>query len=706
MGSWTWLHPWLLAGLAGAALPIIIHLIGRRRAPTLRFAAFDFLAEVNKRLARRERLRQILLLIARTLAVAALAAAVARPMPVRPAPLLASERQLVVIIDTSASMAYALDGKPLIERAKTMAREALAHLQQGDRAAVLFAGEDVRAPFSALTLDLAAVTRTIDEVGEPQGVADLGAAIDQALVLLGKGQGSTLVVIGDLAQNSFEGLRPTTLDPPPDIRLIDAAQRDELTALPNLAVEGLTTERSAEAWSERRLRVVVRNYGASPAAERPIELVVDGRITQRGFVSVPGRASAEKVLTQTFDGPGVYHGMVRLAGDGFPADDSLLFVIVVASGVDVLAVNGDPRMVPHEDELFFVERALDVVPAGDAPLRLRLVTLDEWSATQSELDLQAFQVVLLANVGTLPKVQLDDLRRFVRKGGGLMVGLGDRVRFEQANELFGDLFPHPLRDRLRAADPDAGTPPLGIGDLDWDHPILQGLGRAAEESLRASRTSIYFNLDVGAGLKARSILRFDNGAPALVERPLGEGRVMMWTTSLDVDFSDLPLRSAFPALLQRAVRYLGRAEEGVEQPLARVGATVEVPVPTGVRGLALVSPTGARREVMVDDAGQRRARFTNMSEPGIHHMELLRGVFAREERLDVAVSASLVESDFMPIRGEEVSEALGGAGGVGVEVALGRAEEGDPFEERGWATYFLLALGLFFVSESLLASRG
>ncbi|MBI3179901.1 MAG: BatA domain-containing protein, partial [Deltaproteobacteria bacterium] len=91
VGSWTWLHPWLLAGLAGAALPVIIHLIGRRRAPTLRFAAFDFLVEVNKRLARRERLRQILLLITRTLAVAAIAFAVARPLPVRPAPLPVSE---------------------------------------------------------------------------------------------------------------------------------------------------------------------------------------------------------------------------------------------------------------------------------------------------------------------------------------------------------------------------------------------------------------------------------------------------------------------------------------------------------------------------------------------------------------------------------------------------------------------------------------
>ena len=77
----SFMHPWLLVGLLGAALPVIIHLIGQRKAPTVRFAAFDFLVAVNKRLARREKLRQFLLLLLRTLAVAAMVFAMARPMP-------------------------------------------------------------------------------------------------------------------------------------------------------------------------------------------------------------------------------------------------------------------------------------------------------------------------------------------------------------------------------------------------------------------------------------------------------------------------------------------------------------------------------------------------------------------------------------------------------------------------------------------------
>ena len=95
----SFLNPWLLLGLAGASLPIIIHLIGRRNAPTQMFAAFDFLMAVNRRLAKREKLRQWLLLLMRTLAVVALVMAVARPMPVVDTVHSDVARKLLLVID-------------------------------------------------------------------------------------------------------------------------------------------------------------------------------------------------------------------------------------------------------------------------------------------------------------------------------------------------------------------------------------------------------------------------------------------------------------------------------------------------------------------------------------------------------------------------------------------------------------------------------
>jgi hypothetical protein len=707
VGNLVLLHPWLLLGLLGASLPIIIHLIGKRRAPVVRFAAFDFLVAVNKRLARRERLRQLLLLLMRVAAVIALVLAASRPMPARPATVGDATRRLVMVIDASASMGYVHEGTTLLERAKKQARDLLTHLTPADAVSLVIAGTEVRAAFQNPTVDHQAVRAAIDAVGQPAGVADIGTAIDTGLAQLGAtGGGAQLVILSDLAENSFEHLRPTALDPAPEVRLIDPAEREQQVALGNVGIESLRIVSGQDAATERRFELIVRNWGSAPVAKRALELVIGDDVVVRAYVDLPPRGVEEKVLTHNFEGPGVFDGQVRLVAepaDGFPTDDAMRFVTQIVPGIRVLAVNGDPRTTPYEDELFFLERALEAVPKGEPPIALRIVTLEELPDTE----LEGFNVVVLANVGELPPAELTRLRELLKAGGGLLFTLGDRVRFEEANELFGDLLPFPLRDLHRAADADAGTPPIGIGDLDWDHPVLAGLGQPLEQSLRPSRTARYFNLGVGAGLKTRPVLRFDNGAPALIERRGDDQRVMLLTTSVDVDFTDLPLRSGFPALLQRTVRYLARAVEIPGAEGVRTGGAVEIAVPTGVKGVALTSPSGARRVVTVEE-GVPRVRFDQLTEIGQHKIELQRGNdWAAEPRLDVMVNPSLEESDFMPVSAERISEALGGeTRKSAISVVVGTGEEGDPFAARGFATYLLVVLGLLFVGESLLASRG
>ena len=462
---------------------------------------------------------------------------------------------------------------------------------------------------------------------------------------------------------------------------------------------------------ERSFKIVVHNYGAEAVQGRALELVVNDAVTQRGYIDVGGRGSAEKILTYSFDAPGVYQARVRLAAagdgaDGYDRDDVMHVLVEVAKGVRVLAVNGEPRTTPFEDELFFAQRALEAVPKGDPSIALTIIAQDELGAGTT--DLNNFDVVILANVGALPDAEVAHLKQFVSAGGGLLFSLGNQIRFERINALYGDLLPHPLRDLQLAADPAAGTPAVGVGDIDWDHPIFQGLGKVAEESLRASRTARYFNLDVGASVKARTLLRFDNGAPALVEqRRDSKGRVLLLTTTADVDWTDLPLRAAFPALLQRTVRYLAHAMDTASVADIREGGTAEVPIPTGARAVALTSPSGERQEEAVTQATAGRLRFSDLDEVGMYNTDVKRTDWLRAPRLGVAVNPSLDESDFMPVRAERVSEALGGGGrGHAVSVTVGTGHQGDPFELRGFGSYLLLALCLFFISESLLAARG
>ncbi|MEO0811748.1 MAG: BatA domain-containing protein, partial [Myxococcota bacterium] len=506
MPSWSFLHPALLFGLIGASIPVIIHLIGRRRAPTVRFAAFDFLMAINKQLARREKLRQFLLLLLRTLAIAAAVFAVARPTPSQSVVAPTTSRRLALVFDASASMAYELDGRTLLERGKRVARDVIAGLQPGDAVALVIAGPQVRAPFQVPNADLAAVRRAIDEIDEAKGYADLGTAIETALAQLGDdATGAELVVVGDLSRNSFATVRPTALEPAPGVRLLDVAQREEPTPLPNLAIERVEVEQSAESASQRVFVVTVRNFGDTEVKRRPLELRLGDEVTQRSFVTVGPRATEEKRLTVRFEGTGTYRCEMRLAedeNDGYPRDDSYRVQVQLSSGVRVLAVNGDPRTTPYEDELFFVERALQAVPSGQAPIALQIVTADEVLAADTPIDFSGYDAVVLANVGSLPNSEVSALSAAVDGGTGLIFALGPKVDFEAANQTFGALLPNALRDLFRAEDEVTGSPPLAIGELDGNHPILRGLGAAFEEGLRGSRTGRYFNMDVGGSQRA------------------------------------------------------------------------------------------------------------------------------------------------------------------------------------------------------------
>ncbi|MEL6339777.1 MAG: BatA and WFA domain-containing protein [Myxococcota bacterium] len=712
MGSWSFLHPALLVGLVGASIPLVIHLIGKRRAPTVRFAAFDFLVAINKQLARRERLRQFLLLLLRTLAIAAAVFAVARPTRSQAVLAPTTSRRLALVFDASSSMAYRLDGSTLLERGQRMARDVVAGLQPGDAVALVIAGPEVRAPFQVPNADLNAVRRAIDGIEAAEGYADLGTAIETALAQLGDdAAGAELMVIGDLSRNSFSSIRPTALDPPPGVRLLDVASREDARPLPNLAVERVDVTRSPESASERVFAVTVRNYGDTEVKRRPLEFRIGDEVTQRSFVTVGPRSTEEKRLTVRFEGTGAYRCEVRLSPDredGLEADDRYRLQVELNRGVGVLAINGDPRTTPYDDELFFVERALQSVPSGDSPIRLRIVAADELRTPDSAIALDGFDVVLLANVSELPSSVVASLSEAVGDGLGVVFALGPRVEFERANQVFGSLLPNPLRDLFRAADEVTGAPPLAIDELDTEHPILRGLDEAFTNGLRGSRTGRYFNVDVGASQRARTVLRFENGAPALLERASVEGgRVLLFTTALDVDMSDIALRTAFPALVQRTMRYAAGALGGGGVRPVRQNGFASVPLPTGASKLELTAPSGTSEELAPDSASQRAIETEVLPEVGYYTARVRDKEWQRAELLDIPVNVSLEESDYSPVSVERVSGALGGDGGRSpVLVSMGTQGDSDPFSQRGPATYLLLAFALFFIGESVLASRG
>lgn len=616
-------HPAFLWGLLATALPILVHLFNQRRPRPLEFGAIDFVLRSQRQKARRLRLRQIVLLALRCLLIAGVAVALARPS-LRPPGGVAVAPQgpqaTALVLDASLSMRYRQGASTLFERAR---REALAALDRlGPDEPVTFAlcagaVADVGAP----SFDRAASRRALSSARPTFLVSDLNACLAAAARALGESPvpGKRIIAFSDLAAHSIRLDAPPPLVPAaagsaqpavrPAIVLVDAARGSEL---PNAAIVA-SQAAPAPALGPRghEVTVTVANFSPLPLAALPIALRIGGQPVTKGFVDVPARGTAKKVLGAVFP-PGPVVGRVELSRAeeaGLDEDDGHDFVVHVAREVKALIIDGAPSSLRTRDEAFFVEAAL--APQRTAG-RISASLLDADAAFGKPLD--GLDVVLLLNVQPPPRHFAERLRAFVARGGGLFIALGEHADPDPTNAALGDLLPRPLHLIKTAAEPGqqgADERAARFGLVDFGHPIFRVFSAADREGLQSARAFRYALLAgeaEGAG-RSRTLASFDDGAPALVEGRLGQGRVLLFTSTASRTWSDWAIRSSFLPVLQQSVSWLaGALDERVPQPRL-VGDDRAIAVPRGMRVAAVLGPDGRQLPV-------RRERSPGAAEPG------------------------------------------------------------------------------------------
>ena len=662
---------------------------------------------MTQRLARWERLRQWLLLVLRTLAIAALVFALARPVESTQISGADGQGHVAFVVDTSASMDLVLDGESLFERAVSSVEDKIQRLYPGQLGTLVWAGRDAKAALPVPTDDRGQLREALGRGEVEAGGSSLAAAISLAQRQFEGAELPLRVVVlsdfsrgGDVFDLDLQESGPVTV-----IEWFDVAERDEWKALNNVALSGLEIERVPGNPDERILRVEVWNSGPAPIENLEVGVMVNGlNIQQSILVNVePGRRTS-KSLTLRFDAPGRHEGELFVEAspnNGLKLDDRLPFIVEVNEAFPILVVDGEPssRQLDGEADLFL--RALEVLPDGVSPFDTTIRTLDDIAGVRPDLD--DYRVVVLANVAELPANWIDALEGFVEQGGGLMWSLGSQIDFEVLNESALPLLAVPLRDFYRAEDRVSGTPALLLQDVATAHPALGGLGDRFVGSLRASRTRGYFNIAVDASKKTRldTLLRLENGAPLLVTRRFGNGRLALWLTSLDLALTDLPVASAFPALSQRLVRYLANQNYDAKTQVTRLGARKKQILPSQADAIAWVTPSGERREWLLELGQLEHSSVIEGEELGVYRVEVKReGRWSPRPDLAFAVASHLFESDYTPIPRSLLESEIEET--VNVSSDAGGEERG----ENQWASIFLLSLSAIFVTEAMLAARG
>ena len=623
-------NPGYLWGALAALIPLILHLIARRRARVHEFSAIEFILVSNKKIARRLKLKQWLLLALRMLLVGALPIAFAKPYATSEEVALpatgAEPVSVVLILDPSFSMGFRQDGDTLMEKAKEKALAIVADLRPESDAAVVVASTPARALTSRLTFDRRELKLAVRSVALTHARGDMLGALrlaEQILVESG-GKKREVVLLTDLQASEWEGMgRPWSLDHSPHVTLLDVGSSRERGNVGITRV--VASPESSGLGREVRIQVDVLNDRPQPF-EDVVTVRVSGK-TAKGVLRIPPRGRATKDFTVRLPDGGSA-GAVEIPQDDLPGDNRHPFVIDFMSRVNVLVVNGSPRTVVHRDETFFLRAALR--PSRDSASRITptYVKPDELTPAQ----LAYVDVVILANVSALSEAQVAALKEWVRKGGGLLVTAGENVTQEGYAGKLSGLLPLPLRDVV-----DSSARPALLTGVLRSHPALQVFNGMPDASLFNARTSRYVLVDTAPRADTKVLMSFTDGAPALLEGHLGEGRTVLWTTTIDRDWTDLPFRTSFLPLMQQLVLYLaGRLDKSENRPLV-VGEPRTIVVGRGVTDIEVTRPDGHSSVFSGADLAAREVRYRETSVAGVYRVTQKHAAGRDEERFAVNV---------------------------------------------------------------------
>ncbi|MBZ4396254.1 BatA domain-containing protein [Myxococcus sp. AS-1-15] len=697
----TFGNPWMLLGALGALIPLLVHLFDRRRPRPHPFGPLAFVLRSQKRTASRLKLKRLLLYVLRTLILLAIPIALARPELTRDAQaaqVVKGPAATAIILDASLSMRWS-DGTSLFERGRDEARDALRDLLPEEPATVVVCTGSPAAP-PPPGFDRGRLRALVDEAKPTYGGADLSRCMDLAARSLEENPmpAKRLVVVSDMAATAFrlEAPPPTVKGPTgapvkPEVVLRDVAEGKETLA--NHAIVDLKVEPALQAGPRAfQFTFTVRNFGTEAVKDLEAAVRTGETTLAKGFVDVPAGGTTQKALTVRFPQGGTVVGQVTLAPDALAEDDRRAFVLPVPRALKALVVNGAPHATRYRDEAFFVDAAL-TAPGSPVEVAVRdaEVGLRE--------DFSTYDLVLLLNVAAPNAEEAARLSTFVENGGGLFVSMGDRVNTEDYNQKLGAVLPRPLRvlrtSAERDTDPEAETKAARLAQVNQEHVLFSPFTGRAEEGLVGARFYRYMLLEADNPTSpgaSQVLATYEDGAPAVAVMRKGKGRVALFTSTVDRDWSDFAIRTSFLPLMQRFAAYLTGSLEEREEVRVRVGELASLRPEGSQKVTAVKAPDGS--ELPLKEQTEGSVVAGPVLEPGAYSVLGAEGKMV--PALSFAATLDPAESDLTRVPQETLTAYFG-------EETV-KASSGD--EDRPsvplWTWLILAACVAFFFEGTLL----
>ena len=594
------LAPLFLLGVLAIGLPIWLHRLQTQSPERRRFSSTMLLEQSQQQVHLKKKLRYLLLLALRIALLVLLALTFAKPVWERETAVTMAPGSILhlIVVDTSYSMQY----EGWFDLAQQQANQIITAMADGDVAQIISASNnvEVKTEPSALRADLVA---TIDALQAGTGHLDLGAMMSGVNNLIRDYKQNIIIHLISDFQSS--GLPSRFAD------LVPESRSNHLTELQLYPVSGETIRNlyvDTITRTPHGLDVGIRGNHIDPT---DIEVALNINGVQSGQQTVSVEAGGQASLSFTVDK--YEEGDNRVAAvmqqdDGLIADNTRYAVVDNTPPRPVLLLTNDVQALP----VTYLRAALE---AGQQGYRVEPVNINEFDARI----LQRYPWIIIDDIGIVSGGLLTSLMEYLQGGGAILAASGERAIAQSSLPLLN----YAVRQTNLTA---AGTQPSAVTGVDASHPVL-----AATSGWRDVAVSRY--LDLVTDAEAHTMVSLDNGAPLLLERRFNQGRLLLFTSSLDNRWNDIPIRPVFVNFLAEAARYLSGRDQLKRNQIA--GDYMQL-LRSGSAAGQVVAPDG---RTVLSLADTHRSQQIRMDLTGFYE------IYTADSEQLIAVNADLRESD-------------------------------------------------------------
>ena len=673
----SFLAPAFFLALGAIAVPILIHLIQRERKRVVMFPSLMFLQRIPYQSVRRRRIRHWFLLAMRVAAITLVVLAFARPFFQQgnlAAAAIAGAREVVILLDQSASMGYGDHW----QRARDAAHKVIAGLAADDKATLVLFGRNAEENMRA-TSDRARLNAAIDAAKVGSDGTRYGPALKLAQSILSQSslKRREAVLISDFQKTGWGSAEDARF--PETMTLTTASVASETS---NISVPSVTFARTAFAGQERvAVTAGIANKGDLPAANVPVTLSVDGHEIETKTATIAAHASSSVTFAPFTVAEANVRGTVRAGTDLLPADNTFHFVVSPSAPVSVAIVDSGDRA----GASLYLTKALSI---GSTP-SFQPEVIPASRLTPAVFDKRS--VVIFNNTAIAQSLGGGTLRRFVDRGGGVLVVAGERTAWLTED---ADLLPGKLGMIVDGTSGRSAT----LGYRDYSHQVFEVF--KAPRSGDFTSAHIFRYRSIMPDPASRILARYDDGAVALAERRTGAGRVIIWTSTLDDSWTDLPVKPVYLPLVHQLAQYLARYEQ--TPSWLTVGQVVDLAsLAAQIRGdRIVVTPSGQRTTQRANSPG-----LLELAEQGVY--EVRAGGATGGRPMAIAVNIDPAEADLAPIDPTELVAAV--TGRATAETATAAAPEPLSREdaEKRQALWWYLIFGgvLLLAAETVISNQ-